>query len=150
MAGLLEISVDHEGIRALEELHERLNRSPKPVLEEVAEGLAALLRQHIDAGDFPPLSPVTLEIRRRRGQTGTSPLIDMGAMVGSIRSRATKDVAIASVGWPAQRIDAGFTTGEKSAIPGKEVPARRFVFFRDEDLDPFQDKIAEFLLGDIP
>jgi len=47
-----------------------------------AAGLIAQksIRQKINTGPFTPLKPATLAARRRRGRTGTKPLIDTGAL----------------------------------------------------------------------
>lgn len=51
-----------------------------------AVGLAAqaAIRAKITSGPFVPLKPATLAARRRRGRTGTKPLIDTGALRNSI------------------------------------------------------------------
>lgn len=49
-------------------------------------GLAAqaAVRAKINTGPFSPLQPATLAARRRRGRTGTRPLIDTGQLRNSI------------------------------------------------------------------
>lgn len=42
------------------------------------------VRRKIDEGPFAPLSPVTLSKRRKRGRTGTKPLIDTGQLRNAI------------------------------------------------------------------
>lgn len=51
-----------------------------------AAGIVAqnAVRRHINNGDFEPLSEATLAARRRRGRTGTKPLIDTGQLRNSI------------------------------------------------------------------
>ncbi|UGB46995.1 hypothetical protein LQ772_06805 [Frateuria edaphi] len=51
-----------------------------------AAGLVAQngVRHQINDGDFQPLAEATLAARRRRGRTGTKPLIDTGQLRNSI------------------------------------------------------------------
>lgn len=44
------------------------------------------VKNRIDEGPFVPLSPRTLAERRRRGRTGTKPLIDTGQLLKSVTS----------------------------------------------------------------
>lgn len=46
------------------------------VLHRVGLVAQNAVRRKIDEGPFDPLSPVTLSKRRKRGRTGTKPLID--------------------------------------------------------------------------
>lgn len=53
-------------------------------LEAVGLIAQTAIRKRIASGDFVPLAPATLEARRRRGRTGTRPLIDTGQMRNAI------------------------------------------------------------------
>lgn len=145
--GMLEISVDAADLRALEELGDQLTRDPTPVLEEIAEELERLLHDHLEAADFPALSPVTLEIRERRGRTGKIPLVDTGDMRSRIRSRVKGDTAAAGAPWPALVHQVGFQASEEAAIPGVSVPARPFVYVDDDEMEPLIDRIEDWHLG---
>jgi hypothetical protein len=52
----------------------------------IAAGIVAVsgVKSKITMGPFEPLAPSTLAARRRKGRTGTSPLIDTGALRNSI------------------------------------------------------------------
>lgn len=79
-----------------EEIVQRLGQAGKVALrggEEAditralnAVGLTAQkgIRNRINSGPFEPLKPGTLAARRRRGRTGTKPLIDTGQLRNSI------------------------------------------------------------------
>ena len=85
--------------------------------------LAEEMKKVISDGNIlNPLKESTIQIRKKRGRTGTKPLYDTGALHDSIKP--TKDgVEIEKYGlWHA----VGFTTGAKSMIPNKDVPRRRF------------------------
>ena len=79
--------------RLLREIDERFRRGvPRSVLDRIGSRMAAAFRSNIESGGervadrgvrWPPLSPATLESRRRSGR-GDRPLIRTGAMLGSI------------------------------------------------------------------
>lgn len=59
--------------------------------EETTKGLVRVglvaqnsIKRRITTGPFAPLKPGTIAARRRRGRTGTKPLLDTGAMRNSI------------------------------------------------------------------
>lgn len=140
---LVEITVDsHE----LDELDEKLHADPKKTMGTIADRLVGSLRKRVESGPGPALSAATLEIRRRRGQGGSKPLEASGRMAGSIRRRATAKLAYAGIDFPAAALQAGFTTSAKSAIPGKVVPARPFVYLDEVDADFAAEQIAAFYL----
>jgi phage gpG-like protein len=131
----------------LEELHEKLNRDAKPLMQKLADRFVGSLRSKMAAVSLAP-SAATLAIRKRRGGTGSAPLVDMGKMLGSIKARSTKNSAAAQVSWPALALHEGFTTAADSAIPGKVVPARPFVFLEESEFDEAVSEMEAFLLGD--
>lgn len=82
-----------EGIQ--DQVADRLVRATNAALDGSADGVdrqlhaAGMIAQNaarakINSGDFTPLSEATLAARRRRGRTGTKPLIDKGQLRNSI------------------------------------------------------------------
>jgi phage gpG-like protein len=145
----IQVSGAQETAADLRELDARLHAPATEPLTKIGEELAEIIRRQLRAGDFAPLAESTLEIRRRRGQSGSAPLIASGALLGSITHSADADEA--SAGSDLQRAahqQFGFTTGKGSAIPGKVVPARPFALIDDSDAERFEDQLADFLLGE--
>ena len=138
----LEIEIDtHE----LDELRERFSASLQPVMKPIADRLATGLRERLRAGSFAALSQATLSIRKRRGQTGTAPLVATGALEASITAHATGSTATASASGPgAIALQQGFTTSPRSMIPGKQVPARPFALLSGGEADEAVRDIMEF------
>tara|TARA_Y100000593_G_scaffold92335_1_gene183581 strand:+ start:2931 stop:3434 length:504 start_codon:yes stop_codon:yes gene_type:complete len=109
-----------------------INQLAKSINKEIGVSLAA--EKDIDDKSFKPLKDSTLEIKQRRG-FGDKILKESGKM----QNRKLKQ---AKVGKPEASIEmthkgrkgykygslhhTGYTTDEKSAIPGKEVPARKW------------------------
>lgn len=140
----LKVTVD---TTELEELHEKLQADPKPIMARIADRLVGTLRGKLQSASPSPAKS-TLAIRRQRGSGGDAALIDLGKMLDSVRPRSSKNTAAAVVSWPALVLDTGFTTAPDSAIPGKAVPARTFVVLEDADVDYALDQAEELYLGD--
>ena len=136
----LRVTIDK---RALEELQERLEADPKPVLQRLADRFADTVRRRLEEVALAP-SPATLKIRKQRGRTGERPLVDTGDMADSVRPRTTKDSAGASVRWPALPHQIGVTTSADSAIPGKAIPPRPFVVLDDADITFAVEEMGDF------
>lgn len=60
----------------------------KAILQKVAEDLAEVVQEQVDANTPPPLAASTLAARRRRGNTSERTLVDSGEMLRSIRVEA--------------------------------------------------------------
>lgn len=141
----LQVEVDTADLLAAQE---QLERDTKPLMAKLADRLAGALRRQLDGGNFAALAPATLELRRRRGIAGDRPLHASGTMSDSLRPRHRKDFAAAGFRWPAGALNKGFTTHGRSAIPGKKVPERSFVFLDDSEVDAAEAEITEFLFGE--
>lgn len=134
-------------VAELTAIHEKLHASLKPVYEQISERMATAVRASLQSGSFAPLSPVTLEIRARRGGGGSTPLSASGKMAGSVTARATEKAAIARIGWPALAHQEGYVTSPKSAIPNKVVPARPFAVLGDDVIEGAFTLIEEHYFG---
>ena len=124
---------------------ERLN-----VMKRIADGLADDIRRNLTEGNFTPLSPVTLEIRRRRGRgAGNKPLHATGALLASVKAQATEFVAeAAATKFYAGFVQLGFTTSPESAIPGKVVPGRPFMTISESRSEWAMDLILRWVTGE--
>lgn len=136
----ITITVDKS---ALDELDEKLHASAKEVMGRIAERLLGAVKRNL-ASVGPALAASTLAIRKKRGESGTSPL---AGLANTLTSRSTPTMAAAGAGFPGLPQQLGFTTGAKSMIPGKDVPARPFALLDDDLIDYATDQIEEFFLG---
>ena len=111
-------------------------------LRAIGEMLVSTTRERIqdcvspDGAPFTPLSPVTLEIRRKKGRMGSKPLRDTEELMRSGFSRRLIDGGLAVF---ASRQGAG--RGRKVTIP-----ARPFLGVSDGDLEEI-DNIVLNVLG---
>lgn len=116
------------------------------VLTRIAKRFADSIRDNIRAGNFAPLSPVTLKLRQQRGGGGSAPLIDSGELLDSIGIFVTdREAAAGSAKSRAGWMQLGITTSEDSMIPGKRVPPRPFILISEADGDWALEELADFL-----
>ena len=80
-------------------------------------------KKNIDKGVKPPLATSTINIRQKRGITGTKPLFETGNLYRSIKA---KEDTLQMVEYGKLHHD-GFTTRAKSMVPKKKVPPRPFI-----------------------
>jgi len=76
----IEVHMKKAGQLALRGKQDEINQE----LEKVGLIAQASVQRKITEGPFEPLKPGTLAARRARGRTGTSPLLDTGALRRSI------------------------------------------------------------------
>lgn len=148
---LLQIDVvgRDELLAGLLDLDERIHRDATGEMQDVGRQLADIVRRQLHSGAFAPLTEASIDIRRRRGVSGGTPLVATGELERSIDSSATADEASAgpSVDYAGHQ-QFGFSTGASSMIPGKQVPPRPFALLDDSDADDIEARLTRFLLGD--
>ena len=104
-------------------LHRNLDKIIKKTMSRYARSSAKGAKKNIDKGVKPPLAMSTLNIRQKRGITGTKPLFETGNLHRSIKAK--KDtLTMLDYGMEHQK---GFTTKASSMIPKKKVPPRPFI-----------------------
>lgn len=120
------VKIEMDATDALRVLN-ALGSLPMPqVMRQVGEVAAQLTRERFRSGSEPdgaqwlPLKPKTLEARRRRGNFSVAPLVDTGALFGSIRSEATASEAVVTIGGPGM-----WPATHQSGLP--PIPARPFI-----------------------
>ena len=95
----------------------------KKTISRYARSSAKGAKKNIDKGVKPPLKKSTLDIRKNRNITRTKPLYETGNLHRSITAK--KDtLTMNDYGFKHHK---GFTTGAKSMVPKKKVPARPFI-----------------------
>ena len=97
-----------------------INQQPIKIAKESAKNI----RGNILKGLRPPLKKSTMDLRKKAGIDGANPLFATGKLYKSIKN-TKKGVQMLEYG---KLHHEGFTTGAKSKIPGKRVPARPFIF----------------------
>lgn len=92
-------------------------------MSRYARSSAKGAKKNIDKGVKPPLATSTINIRQKRGITGTKPLFETGNLYRSIKA---KEDTLQMVEYGKLHHD-GFTTRAKSMVPKKKVPPRPFI-----------------------
>jgi hypothetical protein len=92
-------------------------------VEDVKSDFEKASKARIKSGLGHKLKQSTLQIRKKRGISGTKPLFATGNLYNSIK-KTKEGLQILEYGLFHNK---GFTTGNKSMIPNKEVPARTFI-----------------------
>lgn len=115
---------------------------PMPkIMRQVADVGAQLTRERFrsetdpDGAPWVPHSPVTLQLRRRRGSPGVGKLIDTGKLFGSIRAEADEAearVLVGGVGMFARVQNEGNPQNRMFGGPLAPIPARPFIPDSDE------------------
>lgn len=104
-------------------LSSALPRIIEKTMSRYARSSAKGAKKNIDKGVKPPLAMSTLNIRQKRGITGTKPLFETGNLYRSIKAK--KDtLTMLDYGMEHQK---GFTTKASSMIPKKKVLPRPFI-----------------------
>tara|TARA_R100000664_G_scaffold33329_2_gene50186 strand:+ start:325 stop:771 length:447 start_codon:yes stop_codon:yes gene_type:complete len=103
-------------------LAKKINSISGQYVDDLAKESAGLSKDKITKG-LERLKKSTIDIRKMRGIAGTKPLIATGALFRSIKS-AKGGFKMLHYGLNQHK---GFTTGKKSMIPNKKVPARPFI-----------------------
>ena len=149
------VTIEIESTRAQAMLRQMVNvcsdSTLNGALRAIGEMLVLTTRERIQGGispdgaPFAPLSPVTLEIRRKRGRMGSKPLMDTEELVRSGISYRLIDGGLALVasrqGAPAVQLGAtGAGRGRKVTIP-----ARPFLGVSDGDLEEIDNIILNVL-----
>ena len=75
----------------------------------------------------PSLSQTTKDIRRKRGQAGSPPLLASGKLFNSIKVKKGKNTASISMFLYGALHNKGYNTASNSMIPRKKVPKRQFI-----------------------
>jgi len=140
----------------LRSLQRNFTGSYKPVLERIATRFRDSIADRMRAGVAPSLTETSIKLRGGGGTPligGTGPIgkhaTGLGTMLGNLRAVAGEREASAVVDdFRARFHQFGFTTSEKSAIPGKVVPARPFVLISKADGDWALEELADFLFED--
>lgn len=110
---------------------------PMPkILRQVADVGAQLTRERFrsetdpEGNPWAPHSPVTLQLRRRRGSPGVGKLVDTGALFGSVRAEADESearVLVGGAGMFARVQNEGNPFNRMFGGPLAPIPARPFV-----------------------
>lgn len=135
-----------DALKTLRDTEAGFKASRRPQLSKISEWIAEDIRKRIQGGVRPALSETTLRIRKEGGST---PLIASGDLLNSIKAFAGESQASAGTDLFYGRFQQfGITTGEKSAVPGKKVPARPFVLLGESVVDRAMDLLADTVFGD--
>lgn len=151
----MKIELKFEGAAALREdlraLQKRLTSSYTPVLERIANHFRDSIVTRMRAGISPPLTETSVKLRGGESTPlvgGTGPIGkhgNYGSLIDNLKPFSGAAVAGVEADFRAVFHQFGFTTSEKSAIPGKRVPARPFITLSKEDGDWALNELAEFL-----
>lgn len=146
-----EIAVEgaNEAANAAGDLAERMRRSPRPLLADIARQWAEEVFPAVfDRGGDPlwePLSPVSVKLRG-----SAKPLQGEGILRRSFQVLGISD-AEAEVGSEIGAIhQLGGRTSPRSMIPDAEIPARPFLILDDSAIDRSAEQISDFYFGGIP
>jgi phage virion morphogenesis protein len=130
---MLQIDLDTSTYRkVLAQLRANI-QDATPLMAGVAQELRAeanmqLKEQAGPAGAWVPLSPATLAMRQKRGNTSTRMLQVTGQLASSLQSSHDHQSATLSTNKPYAAIHQfGGKTSPKSMIPGKSIPARAYL-----------------------
>ena len=146
----LEVKVEgaDQVAAAVAALAGRLRESPRTVLEEIARDWAERVFPAVfDAGGptgepWPALSPISVKLRGR-----SRPLQGEGILRGSIRVLEVGDVE-ALVGTDIGTVhQEGGRTSERSAFPGREIPARPFLALDEEAITASMQRFEAHYFG---
>ena len=99
----------------------------KGVMKRYAIKTSDDMKGNINSTLSPPLSEITLKIRKQRGISGTKPLYATGKLYNSIKLKETKKSAKISLFLYGVLHHKGFNTDPKSMIPRKHVPKRPWI-----------------------
>ena len=104
-------------------LYRNLDKIIKKTMSRYARSSVKGAKKNIDKGVKPPLAISTINIRQKKGITGTKPLYETGNLYRSIEAK--KDtLTMLEYG---KLHHNGFTTRANSMIPKKKVPPRPFI-----------------------
>ena len=90
----------------------------------LGQGIIESSRDFMKSGKVTPkLEQSTIDIRKMRGSSGTTPLYETGALAKSLK---IKIVGVWGLHYGQYQYK-GFITSKKSMIPNKKVPPRNFI-----------------------
>lgn len=151
----MKIELKFEGATELREdlrfLLRRFTSGYTPVLERIANRFRDSIIIRMKAGIPPPLTETSIKLRGGE----TTPLVggdgpigkhgNYGSLIDGLK--AFSGAAVAGVEGDFRSVfhQFGFRTSEKSAIPGKRVPARPFILLSKEDGEWALEEVAGFL-----
>jgi len=104
-------------------LSSAMPRIIEKTMSRYARSSAKGAKKNIDKGVKPKLAISTLNIRQKRGITGTKPLFETGNLYRSIK---TEKNTLTMLNYGLEHHN-GFKTKPNSMIPDKEVPPRPFI-----------------------
>ena len=118
------------------------------ITSNAAKSSAKESRKAIKSGLSPPLEESTMNVRKSRGISGSTPLFATGTLYNSITS-SKEGLTFGAFGKNGKEYGnlqrTGFKTASNSMIPNKIVPARDFVRIGEFDTKNLANKIIKAL-----
>ena len=120
----IEVKVTYDAGNLLRTMPKMINALVKRYTIKTGENV----RNNIFQGKVKPgLTQTTKDIRRKRGQAGSPPLLASGKLFNSIKVKKFKNTASISMFSYGALHNKGYNTAPNSMIPRKKVPKRQFI-----------------------
>ena len=120
----IEVKVTYDARNLSRKMPKMINGLVKRYTIKTGENV----RSNIFEGKVKPnLSKTTKDIRRKRGQAGSPPLLASGKLFNSIKVKKGKNTASISMFSYGALHNRGYNTAPNSMIPRKKVPKRQFI-----------------------
>jgi phage gpG-like protein len=151
----LEVTGATEAAQLLATAASRLEQSPRPLLEILADALQRHLRSHIEAqtgpnGSWPALAPVTRKIREFYGYPPEGPaLVRAGGLLQSITTLALQEQSVevgTTTAFARTLQDGGLVTDPKTGRT-RTVQAFPFAYITAAEVQDLVALITTYYLG---
>lgn len=144
---MFDIELDHDMDLLVDSVESIRRQLLNPNLNEAGKLVVAEFKSLIKGGRFVAVSAATREIRRKRGRSGSRPLVSTGKLQSSIEilSRKRVEFTVGSTLKKARFLRSGGVTDRASAIPGKTVPRRDYMLVNKEILENVARKVLDNL-----
>lgn len=135
------------------ELDQAMNQPLRPLFDQVSAEWVTEFQSHFRnqgdaAGKWASLSPATQRLRAKAGIGAASPILERtGDLLQSITPTFAEDqMSVGTAKTFAALLQFGGSTGSKSRIPNRTVPARPFISLSQEAIDDAFENITAYFL----
>lgn len=150
---MIEIKIEEKELSARLRILAKRGDDLRPVMSVVSHRMLQAVQDNFESEGRPdkwkPLSPVTVELRRKKGQwPGKILNVSQGGLAHSIQAECdAKSATVGSTMASTAKIYSAIQNFGGQAGRGRKVtiPAREFMNIPDEDMDDIMETIGDFI-----